>query len=294
MVVVFGSINIDLVTRVARFPAPGETLTGASFQLYAGGKGANQAIAAARAGAQVRLYGALGRDALADAVLATLSSWAVATDGIARVDGPSGCATILVAESGENCIVVVPGANEFADPDAVPEAMLGGSTTLVLQQEVPARANASLIARAKLMGARIVFNAAPAQPAALDCLHRIDVLIVNETEAQALAGQAGWPASPKSFATACAGAHRSLTVIVTLGAAGALAATADGELEQPAPAVDVFDTTGAGDAFVGTLAAALDGGIPLTSAMQRAVDAASYACTLRGARQPCAPPASWT
>jgi ribokinase len=294
MVVVFGSINIDLVTRVARFPAPGETLTGASFELYAGGKGANQAIGAARAGAQVRLYGALGRDALADTVLATLSSSAVATDGIARVDGPSGCATILVSESGENCIVVVPGANQFADPSAVPEAMLGSSTTLVLQQEVPARANASLIARAKRMGARIVLNAAPAQPAALDCLHGIDVLIVNETEAEALAAQAGWPSSPKRFATACASAHRSLTVIVTLGAAGALAASADGELEQPAPAVDVFDTTGAGDAFVGTLAAALNGGIPLTSAMQRAVEAASHACTLRGARQPCTPPASWT
>lgn len=289
MVVIFGSINIDLVTRVARFPAPGETLTGVSFELYAGGKGANQAIAAARAGAQVRLYGALGRDALADTVLAKLSSCAVATDSIARVDGPSGCATVLVAESGENCIVVVPGANEFADPDAVPPAMLGTQTTLVLQQEVPDRANASLVARAKLAGTRVVLNAAPAHPAALDCLHELDVLIVNETEAQALAAQRGWPAAPMRFATACVAAHGSLAVIVTLGAAGAIAATADAKLEMTAPPVDVFDTTGAGDAFVGTLAAALDRGTPLATAIQQAVDAGSYACTLQGTRRPCTP-----
>jgi ribokinase len=294
MVVVFGSINIDLMTRAARFPAPGETLTGSSFQIYAGGKGANQAIAASRAGAKVRLYGALGRDALADTVLTALSASAVATDGIARVDGPSGCACILVAESGENCIVVVPGANEVADPDAVPEAMLGPQTTLVLQHEVPDRANASLIARARRAGARIMLNAAPARPAAVDWLNQLDVLIVNETEAQALAAETGWPATSMRFASACAAAHRSLTVIVTLGAAGAIAATADAQTEMTAPAADVFDTTGAGDAFVGTLAAALDGGIPLKSAMRRAVDTASYACTLQGARQPCRPPASWT
>lgn len=294
MVVVFGSINIDLVTRVARFPAPGETLTGSSFQIYAGGKGANQAIAASRAGAQVRLYGALGRDALADTLLTTLSSSAVATDGIARVEGPSGCASILVAGSGENCIVVVPGANEVADPDAVPEAILRAQTTLLLQHEVPDRANASLIARAKRAGARIVLNAAPARPGATNWLSQLDVLIVNETEARALAMEIGWPAAPVRFASECAAAHRSLTVIVTLGAAGAIAATGDAQTETSAPAVDVFDTTGAGDAFVGTLAAALDGGIPLASAMRQAVETASHACTVQGARQPCRPLASWT
>ena len=293
MVVVFGSINIDLVTRVARFPAPGETLTGTSFQLYAGGKGANQAMAAARAGAHVRLYGAIGRDALADTVLAKLSSSAVATDGVARVDGPSGCASILVTESGENCIVVVSGANEFADPDAVPEAMLSASTTLVLQQEVPDHANASLIARAKRAGARIVLNAAPAHLTALDCLNQLDVLIVNETEAQALAAQTGWPASPMRFAAACAAANAPLTVIVTLGETGAIAATADVGLEQPAPAVEVFDTTGAGDALVGTLAAALDAGMTLAQAMRRAIEAGSHACTMQGARQPCTPSKPW-
>jgi ribokinase len=289
MVVVFGSINVDLVTRVVHFPAPGETLTGSSFQIYAGGKGANQAIAAARAGAQVRLYGALGRDPFADLLLRKLSSSAVSTDGVARVDAATGCASILVDQGGENCIVVVPGANEAADPDAVPESMLGARTTLVLQQEVPRQANASLIARAKLGGARIVLNAAPAHPAALDCLHQLDVLVVNETEARTLAAHHGWPAMPMRFASACVAAHRSLAVIVTLGAAGAIAATTGAELELTAPSVDVFDTTGAGDAFVGTLAAALDRGTPLTAAMQQAVDAGSYACTLRGTRRPCTP-----
>jgi ribokinase len=294
MVVVFGSINIDLVTRVARFPAPGETLTGTSFELYAGGKGANQAMAAARAGAQVRLYGTIGRDALADTVLAKLSSLAVAIDGVARVDGPSGCATILVTDSGENCIVVIPGANEFADPNAVPEAMLSAQTTLLLQQEVPSHANASLIARAKRAGAQIVLNAAPAHPATLDYLNQLDVLIVNETEARALAAQAGWPANPGRFAAACAAANAPLTVIVTMGAAGAIAATVDGGLQQPASAVEVFDTTGAGDALVGTLAAARDAGMTLAQAMQRAVEAGSHACTLQGARQPCTSSTSWS
>jgi ribokinase len=163
-----------------------------------------------------------------------------------------------------------------------------------MQQEVPNHANASLIARAKRAGARILLNAAPAHPTALDCLNQLDVLIVNETEAQALAAQTGWPASPMRFAAACAAANAPLAVIVTLGAAGAIAATVDGELEQPASAVEVFDTTGAGDALVGTLAAALDAGMTLAPAMRRAIEAGSHACTLQGARQPCTSSTSWS
>ena len=227
MIVVFGSVNLDLVTRVARFPAPGETVAGTSFHMVVGGKGANQSLAAARAGAQVRLYGALGCDALAAMAIETLSSGGVDVDGLGRRDAPSGCAIVQVDDRGENCIVVVPGANAFADPDSVPEALLCAGSTLLLQHEVPAR-----------------------------------------------------------FAAAGSAAVASLAVVVTLGAAGAIAASDGEQFAVPAPCVDVFDTTGAGDAFVGTLAAALDGGSTLALAVRRAVAAGSHACTEQGARKP--------
>src|SRR5437867_8391575 len=144
MVVVFGSINLDFVTRVDRFPAPGETIAGRSFGTYPGGKGANQALAASRAGAQVRLYGAIGSDAFANAAIASLRAGGVDLSGLQRVDAPTGCATILVASSGENCIAIVPGANAHAKPDALPDSALTRQSVLLLQQEVPAEANAAL------------------------------------------------------------------------------------------------------------------------------------------------------
>src|SRR5438309_6801027 len=185
MVVVFGSINLDLVSRVERFPAPGETVAGTSFHLYAGGKGANQALAAARAGAQTRFYGAIGSDPLGAAVLSTLERQGVLLNGVARVEAPTGCATVVVDGGGENAIVVVAGANAFADPDGVPDTVLGRASTLLLQQEVPESANAALIARARARGARMVLNAAPGHPVALDALRQLDVLVVNEVEAAA-------------------------------------------------------------------------------------------------------------
>ncbi len=290
MIVVFGSVNLDLVTRVARFPAPGETVAGTSFHMVVGGKGANQALAAARAGAKVRLYGALGRDALAAMAVETLSSGGVDVEGLDRRDAPSGCAIIQVDRGGENCIVVVPGANAFADPDSVPDHCLRAGSTLLLQHEVPEQANKALIERASATGARVLLNAAPARPIGLDLLRRIDMLIVNETEAGELAAHLRWPSEPARFAAAGSASVESLAVVVTLGAAGAIVAQGGDELVTPAPRVDVFDTTGAGDAFVGTLAAALDGGSTLALAMQRAVAAGSRACTEQGARKPCAPP----
>ncbi len=187
MVVVFGSINLDLVTRVPRLPSPGETLIGSGFASYPGGKGANQALAAARAGAVVRMYGAVGRDAAAASALALLRAGGVDVAGIRAVDAPTGCATILVDDAGENAIVVVPGANESVDADAVPDAVLAPRAVLLLQHEVPPSANAALVARAARPGTRIVLNAAPARPLNCRLLATIATLIVNETEAAALA-----------------------------------------------------------------------------------------------------------
>jgi len=288
MVVVFGSINLDLVTRVQRFPAPGETLSGLDFAVHAGGKGANQALAAKRAGADVRMFGAVGRDAFAPAATALLEAGGVDLRGLAAVDAATGCATIIVDAQGENCIVVVAGANANVDAQAVPDAALKRDCLLVLQQEVPAAANAILMARAQYGGARILLNAAPARPLPLDLLRQLDLLVVNESEATALAGAHDMPAAPNEFAAALAKRVPGLSVIVTLGAAGALWCNGAAALHVAAPEVDVVDATGAGDAFVGTLAAALDAGAEREDALRRAVAAGSLACTVRGA-QPALP-----
>jgi len=285
MVIVFGSINLDLVTRVARFPAPGETIGAESFATHPGGKGANQALAAARAGAAVRLYGAVGTDAFADTALALLAAGGVDLDGVKRAAASTGSATILVDAHGENCIAVASGANALADPEAVPDSMLAPGAVLVLQHEVPAQANAVLIARAHRAGARIVLNAAPARPLSIELLRQVDVLVVNETEAAALAAQHGWPATAQAFAAAAiAVAAPSFVVVVTLGKEGALAASGTDTIRVRAPSVEVVDTTGAGDAFVGALAAALDARAPLPDALRAAVVAGSLACTAAGAQ----------
>ena len=284
MVVVFGSINVDLVTRVERFPQPGETVAGESFSIYAGGKGGNQALAAACSGAEVRLHGAVGDDAFAEVALARLASAGVRLDGVVRRPEPTGCATILVDSRAENCIVIAAGANAHADPQSVPDAALGPTTTLVLQHEVPERANAALIERARERGACIVLNAAPARAITLELLAQLDVLIVNETEAETLADSLRWPSATDAFARAATVACPRLTVAVTLGSRGAVARNGEGKLCAVPPRVDVVDTTGAGDAFVGALAAALDRGATLRDALARAVAAGTLACTAHGAQ----------
>lgn len=284
MVIVFGSINLDLVCRVASFPSPGETISGSSFATFPGGKGANQALAAARAGAPVRLFGAVGTDAFTDAAMSLLMPGGVNVDGVARVDEPTGCATILVDDKGENCIVVVAGANAKADPLAVPDAALTSGTVLVLQQEVDAAANVALIARARRAGARIVLNAAPAHPVSFDLLRSLDILIVNEAEAHALASALGWTGTPHDFATRARAASPGLVIVVTLGAGGALWFGPDAALRAAAPKIDVVDTTGAGDVFHGALAFALGARAALAEAFEFATVAAALKCRQAGGR----------
>ena len=290
MVVVFGSINLDLVARASRFPQPGETLAGDSFAMYPGGKGGNQALAAARAGAAVAMVGAVGRDAFAAPALAELVAGGVDTSAIRTVDGPTGVALIEVAASGENTILVIAGANAHANADDVPPEWLRPSTLVVLQQEVPAAANLAVARRARAAGARVVLNAAPARamdPALLDLAN---IIVVNETELRALATTADPSTDNAAIASAFATRHGN-TVVITLGAAGALAAEHGSCYALPAAPVAVVDSTGAGDAFVGALAAALERGLPLTAALSWAVAAGSLACTVNGA-QPSLPDAA--
>jgi len=284
VIVVFGSINLDLVTRVERFPKPGETIAGRSFAMHPGGKGANQALAAARAGARVRLVGAVGRDVFAEPALGSLAAGGVDISDVERVDDATGCATIMVDSAGENCIAVVAGANARANARAIGDEQLGRDSLLVLQQEVSAAANASVLERAHRLGARVLLNAAPARSLSSDFLEMLDFLVVNEVEAVTLAGALGWPVAPESFARAAVASHASLGVVVTLGAQGALAASNKRVWRAGAPAIEAVDTTGAGDAFVGTLAAALDRGETLHGALRYAVAAGSLACTAHGAQ----------
>ena len=292
MITVFGSINIDLVTPVARLPGPGETVVGRGYDVVPGGKGANQALAAARAGAAVRMVGCVGRDAFADPALALLAAGGVDLSAVRRCPAPTGCAMIAVDERGENQIVVAAGANLEAVAAQVEEGWLDGDATVVLQMEVPHAENWTLVGRAAARGARVVLNLAPAGAVPAEALAGIDVLVANEGEAAALArnlgaGQGGVLKAARGIAAGAGAA-----VVVTLGRDGAVGFTPAGEgWTVGALAIEATDTTAAGDAFVGALAAALDRGAGLSAALHRAAVAGGLACTRAGA-QPSLPTAA--
>jgi len=283
MIVVFGSINLDLVARVARLPQEGETMAGMSFAALPGGKGANQALAARRAGAQVAMAGAVGADGFAATAMRELVASGVDLQWVRHVDAPTGVALIHVDSAGRNAITIVAGANAAMDPAIVPDERLVGGTTLVLQLEVPMDAVVSIAARAKRGGARVLLNAAPAQPLSAELLATLDVLVVNELEATAIASMHAMPTEPEDFAAAF---HRryACAVVVTLGAAGAVAAVDRELLVVGAPKVEVVDTTGAGDALVGALAASLDRGDDWAQAIAEGIAAGSLACSVAGAQ----------
>ena len=283
MVVVFGSINLDLVAQVARIPGPGETLAGRSFITAPGGKGANQALAAARAGAKVALFGAVGRDAFAASALANLEASGIDLSGVTGVDAATGVALIHVDAHGENAITVIAGANGNARAAQVPDALLGPTTTLMLQLEVAMAEVATLAQRARDRGARVMLNAAPAAAVSDDLLRLVNVLVVNEGEAAHIGAELGLPAMPEHFA-ASASARCGCAVIVTLGPRGALAVRGDERLSIAAPPTRVIDTTGAGDALAGAFAAALDRGTNLRTALAEGIAAGSLACGAHGAQ----------
>lgn len=283
MIVVFGSINADLVARVAALPREGETQIATGYAVHAGGKGANQALAARRAEAVVAFCGCVGRDAFADVALAPLRDAGVDLAGVGPADAPTGIALIHVDAQGRNTITVVPGANARALAGGVPDAALGPSTTALLQLEVPVAQVAALASRARTRGARVILNAAPPAPLPDSLLDDVDVLVVNEHEAGAIAAQAGLPEAPDAFCDAAADRWK-LAAIVTLGAQGLVAADTAQRFRVPAVPVDVRDTTAAGDAFVGALAAALDRGAALHEALAEGVAAGSHACGGEGAQ----------
>jgi len=275
MIVVFGSINVDLLVPVPHLPAAGETVLGGDYRMAPGGKGANQALAARRAGSEVAMVGAVGRDAFAAIGLSLLRQSGVDLSLVTTSDRPTGCATITIDAAGENQIAVSSGANLAVMAAQVPDRLLGPDTVLVLQREVPMPENAALIRRAREGGACIVLSLAPAGSIAPAQFNDIDILIANENEA----------------ATLDSGAADRLrqALVVTRGSAGAIAYLADGATtEVPALKITPVDTTGAGDTFAGVLAAGLDQGLPLETALRRASAAAALACLAVGA-QPAMP-----
>ena len=274
VIVVFGSINVDLLVPVPHLPRPGETVLGGDYAIAPGGKGANQALAARRAGTEVTMIGAVGRDAFAEIGLSLLRRDGVDVTLVAASERPTGCATITVDPQGENLIAVASCANLDAAAAQVPDRLLGPRTVLVLQREVSMAENAALIRRARAHGARIVQSLAPAGPIAPARFEDLDIFIANGGEAATLGDQA---------ATA-----RRLRqgLVVTRGAAGAVMLLADGgEIAVPALAIDPVDTTGAGDTFAGVFAAGLDQGLALDLALRRASAAAALACLALGAQQ---------
>lgn len=283
MIVVFGTLNVDLVVAVARLPAPGEGAKGGDHQLFAGGKGANQALAAARAGGRVALVGAVGRDAFAATALAGLAEAGVDVSGVARSDRPTGLQTIAVDGRGENLMIGSIGANGDASPAALLRR-LGRDTTLVVQNSLGARTTEAALAGARMAGSRIVFNAAPVLPLAEASFAAADMVIVNAPEAAETARLFGLPEAPADFARAAA-ARFLATVVVTLGGRGLVAATAEGTLfEGEPPPLAVVDTTGAGDALIGALAAAFDRGAAIETALAEGLAAGALACRAAGAR----------
>ncbi len=284
-ILVVGSINTDLVTFADRMPAAGETLAAQDFAVYPGGKGANQAVAAARLGGDVAMIGRVGDDAFGSSALASLQAEGIDTAGIAISAGvPSGVATILVDDAGENRILIVAGANGRVMPEDVPEAVLAGSALLVLQLEIPLPTVADLIARAGSRGVPVLLNPAPAVPIDPEMLRNVTYLIPNRDE---LARLTGLPVSRTDEIVAAARwlVRRGVgTVIVTLGADGALLVTQARVAHVEAPVVTPVDTTGAGDAFIGCFAHTLVATGDVDTALARAVRYAADSVTRRGAQ----------
>jgi ribokinase len=287
VILVFGSLNVDLVVPVAQLPVAGETVLGESYRIVAGGKGANQALAARRAGAVVRMVGAVGQDAFAAVALRDLTAAGVDIGGVARVDAPTGAAFIGVDPQGQNQITVASGANLRARSEQVQDGWMRPPGLLLLQMEVPEAENWALLKRARDAGLATLLNVAPARPLPASVLPLIDWLIVNELEVLTVAAAAGHGTQDPYQAGARLASGGTQT-LVTLGAKGAVAFVKGEAWQVDALPVHVRDTTAAGDAFVGAFAAALDSGARLPEALRRASAAGGLACTVAGA-QPSVP-----
>lgn len=276
MILVAGSANLDFVVRASHIPGPGETVLGQNFKTFPGGKGANQAVACAKAGgANTHMLLSVGQDAYAAPLLDSLTRAGVVLHQPPTHDQPTGCAFICVADNAENAITVAPGANWTLQSQHLPE--LAGFSHLLMQLEIPLPTVLAYAKTAKAQGLQVVLNAAPAQPLPAELLQAVDLLIVNEGELAALLTHPGsLIGNLAQMAVPC--------VVVTLGHRGCMARLGNHFFVQPAFDVEAVDTTGAGDTFCGALVAALSQGHDMAVAMCHASAAAALACTQAGAQ----------
>lgn len=281
MIHVLGSINIDYSVAVAHLPAAGETIAGNDLVLTPGGKGANQALAARRAGAEVRMTGAVGTDSVADAAISLLKSGGVNLSGVGSIPGPTGCAFVFVDEKSENQIVIIAGANGGVSAEQAHDMKIGAQDILLLQMECPLDAVQAAASHASQRRAKTIANLAPYQSIDKSFFDDVDYLILNESEAELLAQDLSLHAATVadiSRATGCA-------VVRTIGANGIEAI--DEQAKQftlPGITIDAIDTVGAGDTFAGFLGTMLSTGNSLQNACKVANAAAALACTKPGAQ----------
>ncbi len=282
-IAVVGSLMMDLVVRAPRPAVPGESLIGRSFATFVGGKGGNQATAAARLGADVAMIGAVGDDPFADQVLASLHAAGVDATHVVRLPGEgTGVAVPVVFDDGTNLIYALPRANLALPPSAIEAArpVIEAAEILLVQFEVAPEATLAALRIARAAGVLTILNPAPVAPHPAEVFALADILVPNETEAAALSALPG--ASP-AFQAAALHAAGPPTVIITLGEQGAYLSASDLSLHVPAPRVQAVDSVGAGDAFCGALAVRLAQGAPLAEAVAWACSAGALACTRPGA-----------
>lgn len=285
-VVVFGSINMDLVVRTPRLPAPGETLTGYTFFTAPGGKGANQAVACARLGAPTRMIGRIGDDLFGEQLRASLRSFGVQDDGVLTTPGPSGVALIAVDDTAENTIVIVPGANGAVSIADIPrlERALDGARALLLQLEVPIETVVAAARAAHTRGVTVILDPAPALPLPDELYALADIITPNEHEAATLTGIAVHNDQGAIAAARALIARGARRVALKLGARGALTADTEGEQFWSSFTVTPVDTVAAGDAFNGGLAVALSEGRSFDEAIRWGLAAGALSVTRHGAQ----------
>jgi len=284
-VLIVGSINVDLTTFSARVPERGETITGDAFELQLGGKGANQAVAVARAGATAHMVGCVGDDVFGRLVTDSLGTAGVDLQHVRTVPGQTGIAHIRVADDGDNDIVVVPQANASLDAAQLEHAfsaLAGSARVLLTQLETPFAITLAAARLAREAGMTVILDPAPAAPLDPAVWPLVDIVKPNESEASLLTGirvdsREGAIAAGRWFLERGAGA-----ALITMGGAGSVLITAEGATDHPSIPVEVVDTTAAGDAYAGALAAAIAAGLPLAQAIRRAAAAGAIAVTRRG------------
>ncbi|RMG56567.1 MAG: ribokinase [Bacteroidetes bacterium] len=291
-IVVFGSANIDMVVKVPHLPRPGETVRGGTFKRVQGGKGANQAVAASRAGGRVTFVAAVGADLLGQSAIAAYLGENIDITYVYQIEQhPTGVALINVSEDGENAISVAPGANNELSPERIAQAVdaLEGAKMALVQLEVPYPSVQAAVALAHAQGVPVLLNPAPARPLDPETLAKVHILVVNRIEAEMLSGHA-----PVASAADAAAAARLLRaqgphiVIVTLGTEGTYVLSEEEEALLPAFLVTAVDSTAAGDVFCGSLSVALSRDLPLMEAVRFASAASALSVTKLGA-QPSAP-----